>query len=85
MNDVTSRKLKMLYIDPVSFMSLFKEGMVIRENFQVIEGIPEDAQLLAVSYDLTLHGVVFLITSENFDEVPAGEVIPVQPVMIKVF
>ena len=80
---VESRKMKIIFIDPVQFMAFFREGLEIRESYKIIKGIPGDAQILGVSYDVRMNGIVMVVYSEYFEEVEKGAQLPVLPVEIQ--
>ena len=82
MNQET-RRFKTLWVAPAQFMALFKEGLKVREDFEIIEGLPDDAQLLGVMYDVTRNGIAMVVSSSKFPEVKKGEQAPFLPVSIK--
>lgn len=73
----------MLFVDPASFMALFKEGLRVRENYQIIKGVPEDAQLLGTARDPKTGGVILVLYSKTFEQIPEGKQFPVIKVAIK--
>lgn len=77
------RKIKLLYVDPGQFMSLFKEGLKVREDFEIVAGLPKDAQVMGVTYEPRVGGILIVIYSETFEETPHGEILPMVQVNIK--
>ncbi len=79
----TTRKMKLLYVDPSQFMSIFKEGMKFREGFEIVAGIPDDAQVLGVTYEPSVHGILIVVSSESYEDIPHGKALPMVQVDIK--
>lgn len=65
-------------------MSLFKEGLKLREGLEIVDGLPDDAHLEGLSYDHTRHGVVLVVSSDKFKSVKPGMELPVVQVSIKI-
>lgn len=84
MIEETTRKIRLLYVDPSQFMSLFKDGMKFREDVKLISGVPLDAKLLAVTYDPTVHGILLVVTSDEYEDVPHGRALPMVQVDLRV-
>ena len=70
------RRFKCVSISPECILDLFREpntSLLYRFHFQ---GIPEDAEVLAVQADSIDHVVRFLIWHPSFDVVPDGQYTP---------
>jgi hypothetical protein len=80
--EVPKRRAAMLMVKPGEFMFLFTKGLRFQKNFKVIEGVPEDAKVIAVAPDSIRNGIMIVITSSEFDEIPINVLPPVLPVNI---
>lgn len=78
------RRIKLVMVNPANFMSLFKTGMRVKKNFEVVKGIPRDATILTISYDAARAAIIVILESEDFDEVPVGDIPPSIPIEIDV-
>lgn len=79
---IPTRRVKMLMVNPADFMFLFTKGLVFRKRTRIVEGVPEDAQLIAVAPDSIRNGIMLVVQSEEYDEVPINVLPPVQVVEI---
>ena len=80
--EVPKRRVAMLMVKPGEFMFLFKKGLRFQKNFKVIEGLPEDAKLISVAPDSIRNGIMLVVQSSEFDEVPITVLPPIIPVNI---
>lgn len=80
--DVPKRRAAMLMVKPSEFMFLFTKGLKFQKNFKVIKGVPEDAKVIAVAPDSIRNGIMIVVTSKEFDEIPINVLPPVIPVDI---
>lgn len=80
--EVPKRRVAMLMVKPGEFMFLFKKGLRFQKNFKVIEGIPEDAKIIAVAPDSIRNGIMLVVQSAEFDEIPITTLPPIIPVNI---
>lgn len=80
--EVPKRRAAMLMVKPGEFMFLFTKGLKFQKNFQVIKGLPEDAKLIAVAPDSIRNGIMLVVTSREFEEIPINVLPPVIPVDI---
>ena len=78
------RRVKFLMCDPAGFMALFKEGMKFRKNFRIVKGLPKDAKLISVAYDMQRGGIMMIVESQEYDEVQPTNQPPIQQVEIEV-
>jgi hypothetical protein len=69
-------------INPEDFLVMFTKGMRFRENFQLIQGVPPDAELIGLAADPLRHGIMLVVQSSQYDPVPAGKIPPIQLVEI---
>lgn len=80
---VKTRRAKTLFVKPEEFMVLFTKGMEFRKRTRIMEGIPEDAKLLALSAEPIRHGIIMVVESAEYDEVPVTELPPFVEVKIQ--
>lgn len=78
------RRVRMLMVNPADFMFLFTKGMLYRKTTRIIEGVPDDARLIAVAADSPRNGIMLVVESDEYDEIPINVLPPVQPVSINV-
>lgn len=78
------RRVKMLMVNPTDFMFLFTKGLTFRKTTKIIDGVPEDAKLIAVAADSSRNGIMLVVESAEYDEVAINVLPPVQPVSIEV-
>lgn len=69
-----SRRVGCLNVDAGNFLEIIRS--LDGTRVVVCKGIPEDAKLLAVTLDATLHFVKLYIESATFEEVALGYLIP---------
>lgn len=81
--EVPTRRVKMMMVNPADFMFLFTKGMTFRKHTKLIEGLPEDAQLIAIAADSVRNGIMLVVQSESYDPVPATVLPPVEMVKIQ--
>lgn len=81
---IPKERRRLLMVDPGQFMMFFKKGLRLDKRLKVIEGVPDDAKLLAVFHDVSRNGIMMLVTSEEYDEIPINILPPTQLVSISV-
>lgn len=69
-------------VEPGQFMGLFTKGLKFRSSMKIAEGVPKDAQLLTVTYDARLNGILLVVQSEEYDPIPITQMPPVQEIAI---
>lgn len=74
---VPTRRVKMLMVNPADFMFLFTKGLVFRKRTRIISGVPDDAKLITVAPDSVRNGIMLVVESEEFDEIPINVLPPV--------
>lgn len=79
---VPTRRVRMLMVNPTDFMFLFKKGMVFAKGYKIIDGVPEDAKIIAVAPDSIRNGIMLVVESSTYEEIPINVLPPVQPVSI---
>jgi hypothetical protein len=80
--EIPKRRVRMLMVKPEEFMWLFTKGLSFRKQTRIIEGIPEDAQLVAIAADSVRNGVMLVVHSAEYEEIPINVLPPVQVVNI---
>jgi hypothetical protein len=79
---IPTRRVKMLMVNPVDFVFLFTKGLRFRKNYVLVEGVPEDAKVITAVADSARNGIMMVVQSEEYDEVPINVMPPVQPISI---
>lgn len=80
--EIPTRRVKMLMVKPGEFMFLFTKGLRFQKNFKVIKGVPEDAKLITVVPDSIRNGIMLVVQSSEYPEVPMNVLPDVEPVEI---
>ena len=80
--DVPKRRAAMIMVKPGEFMFLFTKGLRFQKNFKVVKGVPDDAKVISVVPDSIRNGIMIVITSQEFEEIPINVLPPVIPVDI---
>lgn len=83
-SEVPKRRAAMIMVKPGEFIFLFTKGLRFQKNFKVIQGIPDDAKVIAVAPDSIRNGIMIVITSKEFEEIPINVLPPVIPVDIDI-
>lgn len=79
---IPTRRAKMLMVNPADFMVLFTKGLVFAKRTEILTGVPKDATLLTIAAEPARGGVMLVVESEEYDEIPINELPPVQLVEI---
>lgn len=82
--EIPTRRAKMLMVNPADFMFLFTKGLEFKKKTRIIKGIPDDAELLTIAAEPVRGGVMMVVQSETYDEIPINEMPPVEVVSIDV-
>lgn len=72
------RRVKIVMVNAYEFVPLLTKGMVFRRYTKMLDGVPADAKLLAMSADTNRHGIMFVIESSEYDLIPLTEMPPIQ-------
>lgn len=72
------RRVKVIMINPFDFMGLLTKGLEFRRYTKIVKGVPDDAQMLALSADTNRHGIMMVIWSSTYPPVKVGEMPPVE-------
>ena len=81
--EIPKRRAKMLMVNPADFMFLFTRGLKVRKGYKMIEGIPDDAKLLTIAAEPVRGGIMMVVESEEYDEIPINIMPPVQVISIQ--
>lgn len=76
--EVPKWRVKMLMVDPTEFVYLFTKGLRLRKQTQVILGVPDDAQVVSIAADTKRLGIMIVVQSEEYPEIPKTVLPPVQ-------
>lgn len=79
---VPIRRVKMLMVNPTDFMFLFTKGLKFNKNYRLIKGVPEDAKVVAVAADSIRNGIMLVVESSEYDEIPINVLPPVEVIEI---
>jgi len=71
-------------INPADFMVLFTKGLKVRGGWKIVKGAPADAQIISIAYEAARGGIMLVIESAEYDEVPQNIVPPIQMVKIEI-
>lgn len=77
------RRVRFLVINPNDFLMLFTKGITFSKRTQLIDGVPEDAVVVGMNVDHVRGGIILVVQSEEYDEVPMTVMPPVQHVSIQ--
>lgn len=77
------RRVKIVMVNPWDFIGLLTKGMKFRRYTEVMQGIPADATVEAMSADTNRHGIMFVISSPTYDFVPVTQMPPIQMLEIQ--
>lgn len=80
--EVETRRVKLLLVRSEHFMAFFTKGMVFRKHAKVIEGVPADAKIMGIGANPVYPGVLLVVESEEYDEIPVTQNPPVQQITI---
>lgn len=80
--EIPTRRVRMLMVNPTDFMYLFGAGVVFRKRTELMEGLPDDAILLTVAADPIRHGIMMVVESQTFEPIPINQMPPVLPISI---
>lgn len=80
--EVPKRRVRMLMVNPSDFCFLFTKGLEFKKHTKIIKGAPEDAEVIALVADSVRNGVMLVVKSESYDEVPINVLPPVESVEI---
>ncbi|RTL04873.1 hypothetical protein EKK58_09625 [Candidatus Dependentiae bacterium] len=81
--EILYRRIRVLMVDPVAFTQLFTKGLLFAKRTKLIEGVPEDAKLRGVVYDIRLEAIMMMVESSEYEPVPSTELPPRQLVEIR--
>lgn len=81
--EIETRRTKVMMIEAHGFMSLFTKGLEFRKRTKLIDGAPEDAQIVGITYDTRRDGVLMVIESKEYDPVPINELPPIQMIQVQ--
>lgn len=77
------RRVRFLMVNPTDFLMLFTKGLTLSKRTRIIEGVPEDATVLSMTVDHVRGGIILVVQSDEYDEVPLTVMPPVQHVSIE--
>lgn len=72
-----TRKIRRFAVSPFMFVEISKHGLAAAQVVQ--NPLPEDAQYSHTAYDLAHDQFYVFVTSESFEDVDEGAIVPVHP------
>ena len=81
---VPTRRVRRFMVKPADFMFLFTKGLKWRKNTTIIKGVPEDAVIIAVVPDSVRNGIMMVVQSASFEEIPYNVLPPTDFIEIDV-
>lgn len=81
---IPTRRVRMMMMQPSHFMSMFTKGLVFDKRTEIIEGLPEDAKLISIAADSARNGIMLVVESKEFDEIPINVLPPVIPIRVDI-
>lgn len=82
--EVPKRRVRFLMINPQDFLQLFTKGLVIAKRVKILKGVPEDAKVVNMTVDHVRGGIILVVESAEYDEIPQNEMPPVQYVALRI-
>lgn len=83
-DQVPMRRQKWLMVNPVEFVRFFTKGMKFAKRLEIIEGVPEDAELKGIVYDVRLDAIILVVQSQEYEPIPVTDLPPRQMVTLKI-
>ena len=74
-------RVRRVYVSPVGLLDILSGG---KRKFQVITGVPIDAEIARAGYSTETDNFYLILRSPEFEPVPIGELIPEMEVMVEV-
>jgi hypothetical protein len=82
--EVPKVRERFLMINPQDFLMLFEQGLVLAKRTKVFTGVPADAKVTGFTVDHVRGGVILIVRSDEYDEIPVTEMRPVQHIEIEI-
>lgn len=82
--ETPKRRVRFLMVNPQDFLSLFTQGIVFAKRAKLVTGVPDDAKVVSMTVDHVRGGIILVVHSESYDEIPMTEMPPVQLVGIEI-
>lgn len=81
--EVPKFRRRFLMVNPQDFLQLFTKGLILNKRMNVFTGVPADAMIVSMTVDHVRGGIMLLCQSDEYDEIPATDMPPVQMVEIE--
>lgn len=81
--DTPKRRVRFMVINPSDFLMLFTKGMIFSKRTELIEGAPADAMIVGMNMDHIRGGIILVVQSDEYEEIPMTVMPPVQHVKIQ--
>ena len=69
-------------VNPTDFLTLFTTGLSLAKRTKIIKGVPEDAKVLSMTVDHVRGGIILVVQSESYEEIPQTEMPPIELIEI---
>lgn len=76
--EVPTHRVRFLIIDPNQFLSIFTKGLVLAKRVRVLKGVPEDAEVVRMTVDHVRGGIILVVRSDEYEEIPINKMPEVQ-------
>jgi hypothetical protein len=81
--EVPKFRRRFLMVNPQDFLQLFTKGLILNKRMSVFTGVPADAMIVSMTVDHVRGGIMLLCQSDEYEEIPATDMPPVQMVEIE--
>ena len=78
------RRVKVYLINPIDVMMLFTKGLLFAKRTKIIKGVPDDAELVGITYDARLDFIMMVVKSMEFEPVPINQYPPMETIEIEI-
>lgn len=79
---VPMHRVRYLMVNPSDFLMLFAEGLILAKRMAVFEGVPADAKVRNMTVDHVRGGIILVVESAEYEELPQTDMPPVQLIQI---
>ena len=80
---IAMHRVRYLMVNPADFLQLFSEGLVLAKRMAVFTGVPADARVKNMTVDHVRGGIILVVESSEYEELPMTDMPPVQLIEIQ--
>ena len=73
-----------MMVNPYEFMHLFTKGATFKKHTKLIEGVPEDAEIIGITYDTRRDHILLVLESASYAPVKITDIPPIEVVSIQI-